>query len=253
MSSSGAGSGRTAPDFGPLAETYDRLRPRDEQWYELLELMVGVGDLAGRRVLDVGCGTGSVARALTERGSRVWGVDPSQEMLAVARDRVGRRGGLKLGRAEALPFKDAWFERVVLRLVVHLVDRARALPELARVLAPGGRAVIATFEPSHFAGFWLNRYFPSVQHIDAERFPAPEMLSQELEAAGFGPPRIERLTQEHALTRAEALERIRGGYISTLQLIPPEELEAGAERAEAGLPDVVTTELRWAVVGAERR
>ena len=252
MSSSEAGSAGAAPDFGPLAETYDRLRPPDEAWSELLELMVEVGDLAGRRVLDVGCGTGLVARALADRGSRVWGVDPSEDMLAVARARAGRAVGLKVGRAESLPFKDAWFERVVLRLVVHLVDRSRALPELARVLTPGGRAVIATFDPSHFRGFWLNRFFPSVERIDRGRFPDPETHSQELEAAGFRAVRIESLVQKQVLARADALARIRGRYISTLQLVPPDEHAAGLERAEAELPDFVHTQLHWVVIGSER-
>src|SRR5215210_8056241 len=156
MSSSEVGSARARPpDFGPLAETYDRLRPVDAGWWELFELLVELGRLEGRRVLDVGCGTGTLTSALAERGARVWGVDPSEEMLVLARQRAGRRIGLRLGRAEELPFKDAWFERAVLRLVVHLVDRALALPELARVLAPGGRVVLATFDPSHFEGFWL--------------------------------------------------------------------------------------------------
>jgi ubiquinone/menaquinone biosynthesis C-methylase UbiE len=252
MSSSGAGSPGRAPDFGPLAENYDRFRPPDEGWFELLDVLVQHGDLAGRRVLDVGCGTGSLAGALAERGARVWGVDPSEEMLAVARSRLGRRVGLKLGRAEALPFKDGWFERAVLRLVVHLVDRARALPELARVLSPGGRLVIATFDRSHFEGFWLNRFFPSVERIDRGRFPDPGVLAEELEQAGFRAPRVERLQQRNALQRAEALARIRGRFISTLQLVPPEELAAGAERAEAELPEVVSVELHWAVVTADR-
>ncbi len=252
MSSLEARKARRAPDFGLLAETYDQLRPPDESWSEILDLMVEAGDLAGRRVLDVGCGTGAVARALAERGARVWGVDASEEMLAVARRHGRRTVGLKIGRAECLPFKDAWFERAVLRLVVHLVDRRRALPELARVLAPGGRVVIGTFDPSHFRRFWLNRFFPSVETIDAARFPSPEALADELEVAGFRPPRVERLTQSETLLRADALARIHGRYISTLQLVPPDELASGTERAEAELPELVANELRWVVLVAER-
>jgi ubiquinone/menaquinone biosynthesis C-methylase UbiE len=214
--------------------------------------MVELGDLAGRRVLDVGCGTGAVAAALAERGSTVWGVDPSEEMLSVARQEAGRRVGLKQGRAEALPFKDAWFERAVLRLVVHLVDRDRALPELARVLAPDGRLVVGTFDTSHFADFWLTRFFPSVERIDRGRFPPPERLVDELEEAGFERPRVERLRQTQSLARTDALARLRGRYISTLQLVPPDELAAGLERAAAELPDLVPVELRWAVVAARR-
>ncbi|HEY7560617.1 MAG TPA: methyltransferase domain-containing protein [Gaiellaceae bacterium] len=243
-------AGAEAPDFGPLAETYDRLRPVDDNWWEVLDVLVADGDLAGRRVLDVGCGTGLLADALAQRGARVWGVDASPEMLARARARAGKRVGFKLGRAEALPFKDAWFERTVLRLVVHLVDRPRALPELARVLRPGGRAVIATFAPEHFEWFWLTQVFPEVAEIDRRRFPPPQQLADELAAAGFSSVSMRRLRQETRLDREEALERIRGRYISTLRLLDDEALAAGLARAERELPAEIESQLEWAFVVA---
>src|SRR5919106_221725 len=72
--------------FARLAESYDRLRPVDERWLEIVDRMVELGDLRGRRVLDVGCGTGRLAIVLAERhGAKVWGIDPSAEMLELAR------------------------------------------------------------------------------------------------------------------------------------------------------------------------
>ena len=71
-----------------VAGRYDELRPADENWWELFELLVREGDLVGRRVLDIGCGTGRAAAALVERGSRVWGVEPEPEMAARARERL---------------------------------------------------------------------------------------------------------------------------------------------------------------------
>jgi ubiquinone/menaquinone biosynthesis C-methylase UbiE len=244
-------AGAEAPDFGPLAETYDRLRPADDNWWEVVDLLVIEGDLAGRRVLDVGCGTGLLADALGQRGARVWGMDASPEMLAQARAHAGKRVGFKLGRAEALPFKDAWFDRAVLRLVVHLVDRAQALPELARVLRPDGRAVIATFAPEHFEWFWLTKVFPEVAAIDRKRFPSPEQLADELVSAGFSAVRTRRLRQETRLTREEALERIRGRYISTLRLLDDEAFAAGLARAERELPAEIVSRLEWAIATAD--
>lgn len=210
------------------------------------------GDLRGRRVLDVGCGTGRLAAALVERGAKVWGVEPSAEMLAQARAAVGPQVGLKQGTAEALPFKDAWFERAVLRLVVHLVERPRALLELARVLAPGGRIVVATFAPDHFEWYWLIGVFPEVGEIDRMRFPAPRALEGELAEAGFTGVRTRLLPQRGRLSREEALAKIRGRYISTLRLLDADAFAAGLERAERELPETIETRLEWAVVVAER-
>jgi ubiquinone/menaquinone biosynthesis C-methylase UbiE len=244
--------GPPSPDFGPLAEDYDRLRPTDANWWELVDVLVEEGGLRGRRVLDVGCGTGRLALALVERGAKVWGVDSSAEMLERARRAAGRSVGLKLGRAEELPFKDGWFDRAVLRLVVHLIDRQGALPELARVLAPSGRAVVATFQPGHFEWYWLVRIFPEIAEIDRRRFPPPDRLEGELEAAGFARVRTRTLRQRGTLSREHALERIRGRYISTLRLLDEGALAEGLERAERELPQTIETRLEWAIITAER-
>jgi SAM-dependent methyltransferase len=213
---------------------------------------VSEGDLRGRRVLEVGCGTGQLAATLAERvASRVWAVDSEPAMVDVASRRVPQAVGLKVASAEQLPFRDGAFERAVLRLVVHLVDRDRALPELRRVLAPGGRAVIATFQPAHFDGVWLEPFFPSVGRIDRTRFPDPVVLESELRAAGFATARTVSLVQRRTIGRAEALERIRGRHISTFDLLAEDELAAGTERAERELPDTVEVRLDWAIVVAD--
>ena len=237
------------PDFGPRAARYDELRAPDENWWELFELLVREGDLRGRRVLEVGCGTGVLAAALAERAlARVWAVDAEPAMVEIARSRLPT---VKQGAAERLPFKDGWFERAVLRLVVHLVDRTRALPELRRVLAPGGRAVVATFDPSHFGVYWLNDLFPSIRAIDEARFPEPEALAAELREAGFASARVVRASQRKELAREQALRLIGGRHISTFDLLDEEELATGTARAEAELPDRIEQRLEWALVVAE--
>lgn len=239
------------PDFGALAETYDRLRPVDSKWWGIFDVLVEEGDLLGRRVLEVGAGTGTLAGALAERGTKVWAVDPSEEMLARARENApGVR--FKAGRAEALPFKDAWFERVVVRLALHLFDRGQALGELLRVLLPGGRLAVATFDPAHFDGYWLNDLFPSLAALDEERFPDAPTLLRELEEAGFVATTARRVGQDATATRGEALERIRGRFISTLRLLEPAEYARGLARAERELPARIDYRLEWLVVTATK-
>jgi SAM-dependent methyltransferase len=239
-------SSSTTPDFGPLAERYDELRPSQEWLYEPL---VRLGDLHGRRVLDVGCGTGALASALAARfACKVWGVDPSTEMLDVARRRGPSTAGFKVGRAEALPFREGWFERVTMTLVSHLVDRPAAFGEARRVLRDGGGLVLATFEPSHFEGYYLNDLFPSIRRIDEERFRPASELEAELRAAGFVDVRMEVAGRDLTVTRDEALLKIRGRHISTFQLIPAEEYETGLARAERELPDRIDYRLELLVL-----
>lgn len=238
------------PDFGRLAPSYDRVRPVDENWWELFRIVEEQVGLEGRRVLDVGCGTGRLEVALAGR-ARLWGVDATPEMLEVARRKApGAR--FKLARAEELPFKADWFERAVLWLVVHLVDRPRTLAELHRVLAPDGRLGVATFDPSYFDGFWLNELFPSLEAIDRARFPTAAELEAELAAAGFVNRLLTRLSQRAALDREAALERIRERYISTLDLLSEEEYEAGLARAERELPERVEYRVEWLLAVATR-
>jgi SAM-dependent methyltransferase len=239
------------PDYGARAATYDRLRPADRRWWEVFDAVVREGDLRGRRVLEVGCGTGRLAAALAERASaKVWGVDASSQMLAVARERVPRGVALKEARAEALPFKDGWFERAAAMLVVHVLDRPRAFAEARRVLGDGGRFVIATFDPAHIHGYWLNRYFPSIATIDLARFAPAGVLAGELRSAGFASVRTTELYQRNTLDRATALERVRGRHISTFDLIDETEFEAGLNRAVEELPDEVEYETQWLILVA---
>jgi len=104
----------------------------------------------GDRILDVACGTGIVARTAIKRtgsnGTSVTGLDPNPGMLAVAESNTS--GPVwKEGVAEELPFRDEIFDVVVSQFgLMFFQDRPAALREMYRVLAPGGRLVVAVFD-----------------------------------------------------------------------------------------------------------
>ena len=109
--------------------------------------------LAGRRVLDLGCGLGEYVRAFERAGAAALGCDVERARLIEGRERGAR--GLVRAAGEALPFAAGALDVVVLNEVIeHVADEAAALREVARVLAPGGRALI--YAP--------NRLFPFETH-----------------------------------------------------------------------------------------
>ena len=239
------------PDFGARAATYDQVRPVDDNWWQVYELVERAADLRGRKVLDIGCGTGRLSVALAERaGAKVWGVDASAEMLDVAKAKAPAGVAFRVASAEALPFKVGWFERAAMWLVVHLLDRAAAFEEARRVLTDDGRLAVVTFDESHFAAYWLNRYLPSLEAIDRARFPTRVQLEAELRAAGFDQVETLRHDQRNVLTREAALTRLRGRHISTFDLIPDTEYEAGLREAERAMPHTIDLELRWLIAVA---
>ena len=241
-------------DFAPMAARYDELRPAS---LDLAELTLA--ELVGsRRLLDVGCGTGRFAVLAADRlGARVWGIDPSPEMLAQARARGARGCGWKQATAERLPFKEGWFDAVHAHLVLHLVEsRDRAIAEMVRVLGWGGRMVIVSFRPEHFDRFHLAPYFPSLVEIDRARFPDPELVVGELRRAGLDhvSERAVRASRQAGAGR-RAGPRPRARYISTLHLLDEREYQSGLEQLERDLSPratAVESELVWSLTVGRR-
>jgi SAM-dependent methyltransferase len=171
------------------AEVYDEffVPALFAQWTEVVLDAAGVG--AGHRVLDVGCGTGALARAAARRvgaAGEVVGVDPNPGMLAVA-ERGVEPVRWDSGVAEALPFPDSHFDRAVSQFVwMFLDDHAAAAAELARVLAPGGSIAVATWAavdetPGYAALVALVQRVVGDEAADALRAPfrigTPSLLS----------------------------------------------------------------------------
>ncbi|HVK75195.1 MAG TPA: class I SAM-dependent methyltransferase [Kofleriaceae bacterium] len=178
-----------------LAELGDELdhKPLDRALLASIVELAGGGPIA-----DVGCGPGHVTAHLAAAGARVVGVDLSPAMIAVARRRHPALT-FTVGSMTALDVPDgAWAAAVVLYAIIHLdaADRARAYGELARVIRPGGHALVAFHVASadHAPGdaHHLDEWWGHAVDLDAY-FLEPEQVHAGLVAAGFTPvARLER-------------------------------------------------------------
>ncbi len=127
--------GRVTRNFDKLAPEWDATRVRRERLAPMIAALDAVG--APRRALDVGTGTGAIARLVSERwpDAEVTGVDVSPGMIAEAR-RLGRER-YDVGDSSALPYEDGSFDLVTLNNMIPF------FAEIARVIAPGGHVAIA--------------------------------------------------------------------------------------------------------------
>jgi ubiquinone/menaquinone biosynthesis C-methylase UbiE len=152
------------------------------------------------RILDLGCGTGIVARVLRERlggAARITGVDASAPMIAKAQQ-IAPEIEWREGNAMALPFADRSFDLVLCQQMLQFVpDRAAALREVRRVLVPGGRLLVSTWrsrdaQPLHDAlGLAAERHLGAPN--DKRWSLDGDVLRALLVDAGFAGVEVERV------------------------------------------------------------
>lgn len=224
--------GDAAAAFDRAARDYDRWcatplgaaveRAERASLRRLLARTVGT-ELRGLRALDVGCGTGSWALELASRGAQVAGVDASAAMVAVARakaaatpDAAARSVEFRVARAEALPFASGVFDLVTALFVLEFVPQPEAaVREMARVLRPGGWAVVGALNRWSPWAWWRRArawFAPSVyRHA---RFPSLGEVERWLRTGGLlpaaraGAVHFPPLASPWLLARADALERV---------------------------------------------
>ncbi len=171
-------------EYDEIAKIYDQRYVRND--YSGVEETLS-GLVRGRdRVLEVGCGTGRWLDRIRGWGCTVLGLDPSIQMLGVARGRI-EGGWLARACAEALPFETRSCDAVVaVNAFHHFDDPERFVGEAMRVLRPGGVVATIGLDPGQGADSWyIYEYFTGVRESDCERYPSCDSIRGWFKAAGF--------------------------------------------------------------------
>src|ERR1700722_5268368 len=136
------------PNFGATAQDYARYRAGfpDSLFDRLVKYGIG---LAGQNILDLGTGTGSLARGFARRGCQVIGLDPAEPLLAMAQE-IDRAEGVqveyRIGRAEDTGLPGGSFDIVAAGQCWHWFNRLPAATGAPRLLRPGGQILITHFD-----------------------------------------------------------------------------------------------------------
>lgn len=210
---------RRASSFGAVAAAYNELRPgypQDAVRWALAPVLSGGAGLSGLRIVDLGAGTGILTEQLIRLGADVTAVEPDESMRAEFRRRLPS-ARLLAGSAEDIPVPGGSADAVLCGQAMHWFNMDRALPEIARVLVPGGV----------LAGLWNN---------DDDRVEWVAGL-QAASGGAASPTLLERRAQA-AATQAERFEPRSFG---------------AAERAEFPNPQRCTTESLLAVLGTHSK
>lgn len=212
--------------FDAIAPEYDRLNHIlslhiDKLWRKKAVKRIAGGSLA-LNILDVACGTGDFAIAIARSagaGSKITGLDISEGMLAVGREKVESLGlsdmiTLEQGDCENIPYAEGAFDRVSVAFGIRNFENMdKGLSEMFRVLRPGGMlTVLELSEPrGKAAGKLYDLYFTNIlprigglvsgnrgayEYLPAsvKNFPAPDVFMKKMESAGFSGVRHESLT-----------------------------------------------------------
>lgn len=171
---------RRGASFGAVAAAYAELRPGYPDAAVRWCVALAGRDIGSLRVLDLGAGTGKLTALLAGLGADVTAVDPDPAMLGELRRALPSVRALA-GSAERIPLPDASADAVLCGQSMHWFDLPRALPEIARVLAPGG-TVGALWNSDDDRVPWV----AGLQEV-AEGAAAPPRSRRHSDAVSFGP------------------------------------------------------------------
>jgi ubiquinone/menaquinone biosynthesis C-methylase UbiE len=226
-------SSSTEVNYADISKIYDDYRSYPDG---LIKKVIELARISrGKKVLDLGCGTGNIARQIKNNiDADLIGVDVSPAMLKVAKDK-----SLEVVRTDIdnqqLPFRDSSFDTVVGAYVIHQIKNLNfMLSECYRVLRDGILVLLTSshkqIEEQHPI---IKDFFPSYVDIDKGRFPDIDRIDYLLRSLSFKDIQHEEVTVANIPIDHEYLQKVKNKYVSTYHLMPESEFENGVAKLEA--------------------
>ena len=222
-------------DYSEIAPVYDQARPSDsphlEWWFGKLAEAGALGP--GRRLIDLGCGTGRWTIPLAERtGCEAVGIDRSPEMLARAQEKdAGGRVTWLVGDVERLELAPDSFDCALMSLMLHhLDDHLGAFEGVLRILRPGGVFLIRQGTLEQIINDVTHRFFPETVTLDRKRTPLRAEVERWLGQVGFRDISAEEVAQTSYPSIESFLETSGHRVCSVLRMIGDDAFEEGMKR-----------------------
>jgi ubiquinone/menaquinone biosynthesis C-methylase UbiE len=221
-----------ALDYNLLAKDYARNRKIHP---EVLAHLVKNGAISSQtRALELGCGTGNYCLALQQNTNcEMAGIDPSIEMLKIAKSQLAAGTPLFNARGEALCLPDNVFDLAFsVDVIHHVIQRDEFYSEARRVLKPGGLCCTVTDSEEIIRSRRMFHYFAGGVEIELKRYPPIQKLITEMGRAGFVNIGQEDVDFSFELTSIEAY---KNRAFSFMQYLDEESFKAGISRMEVEL------------------
>jgi SAM-dependent methyltransferase len=223
----------TQVNYAGISKIYDSYRSYPD---DLVKRIIELGRISrGKRVLDLGCGTGNIAWQIKNKiDADLIGVDISLAMLKVARNKSLEVLCTNID-GWRLPFRDSSFDSIIGAYVIHQIKNLNfLLSECYRVLSNGVLVLLTSshkqIEDQHPI---IKDFFPSYVNIDKSRFPDIHKIDDALGSSGFTGIKYEEVTVDHIPIDHEYLQKVKDKYVSTYYLMPEGEFENGVAKLEA--------------------
>jgi ubiquinone/menaquinone biosynthesis C-methylase UbiE len=230
--------------YDKIGLNYNLTRAADDYLIGQFELLLNLKE--GGTYLDIGCGTGNYTTGLFRDDLNLIGVDPSKEMLTVAKRRNVQINWL-LGTAEKMPLKNDSVDGVFGCMTIHHWSNInKGFSEIHRILKHKGPMVIFTSTAEQMQGYWLNHYFPTMMSESIKQMPTYSSIEHAFVNAGFtiGNKRIynisNNLKDQFLYSGKNDPKRyldpsVRNGISSFASLAYQNEVEAGLSQLAADI------------------